>query len=276
MSSFNNHRRNNEDKLSNNGYPDLKPHPEKILIIIKAAPIPSKSYTEVVCTVGVTKSGKLIRLYPVPYRYLYFPQRYKEYQWIEVEIEKHKKDNRIDSYKPNIKTLRVIGNPLPAGRAEQRKKIILPLISSNLEEIKNNFRNKKISLGVFKPKKIKLKIERDDERWSNGHEKMLKQRVLFGEQPKKLEKVPFKFSYEFSCNNKDCKGHIQKVVNWGINELYRNLKEKNPYSIDTILKKITQKWETEMWGENKDSYLIVGTRFPYASFLVLGVFWPPK
>lgn len=276
MSSFNNYGRNNEDKLSNNGYPDLKPHLEKVLIIVKATPVPSKTYKELVCTAGVTKSGKLIRLYPIPYRYMSFPQWYKKYQWIEVEIEKHKKDDRIDSYQPDTEKLRVIGKPLPAGDWEERKEIILPFVSPNLEDIKKNFKNKKISLGIFKPKKIKLKIEKDDERWSDGHERMLRQRVLFGEQPKKLEKIPFKFSYEFTCNNKDCRGHKLKIVDWEINALYRKLKERNPYSIDTILNQIEQKWETEMWGSKKNSYLIVGTYFPYDSFLVLGVFWPPK
>jgi len=238
-------------------------------------PIPSKRYRELVCTVGVTRNGKLIRLYPIPYRYLDFSKWYKKYQWIKVDIEKNKNDNRIDSYRPNIKTISVIGNPLPTGKWKERKRIVLPLVSASLEEIEEKFEKKKVSLGIFKPKNIKLKIEKDNEGWSTGKQRTLRQLVLFGKQPKKLEKLPFKFSYQFICDNKNCKGHKLKIVDWELSELYRKLKDKNPYSIDIILKGIRQKWEEDMWEKKRDSYLIVGTHHPYKSFLALGVFWPP-
>ena len=121
MSSLNYRRRNHRDKSSNSSYPDLTPHTEKILIIVKAMPTPSKKYRELVCTVGVTEKGQLIRLYPIPYRYMDFSKWYKKYQWIEVNIKKQKKDNRVDSYEPDIKTLKVIGEPLQAGNSKERK-----------------------------------------------------------------------------------------------------------------------------------------------------------
>ena len=46
--------------------------------------------------------------------------------------------------------------------------------------------------------------------------------------------------------------------------------------MDEILQKIKDKWLTEMWGSQKDSYFIVGTQFPNPTFIVLGVFWPSK
>ncbi len=204
---------------------------------------------------------------------------YKKYQWIEVDIRKHKreKDNRIDSYEPNVKTLRVVGEPLPAGNWEERKKIIMPLISQSLEELKDNFEKQKISLGILKPRKIKLSIGSEKEDWSKKHQQVLRQGCLFDRQPKKLEKIPFKFSYDFFCNDKRCKkGHSLKIIDWELSELYRGLKEKHPYSPDIVLEKIKQKWETEMLGEKRDPHLIVGTHFPYPTFLVIGVFWPPK
>jgi hypothetical protein len=202
---------------------------------------------------------------------------YKKYQWIDVEIKKQQRDNRIDSYEPIIKTLRVIGKPLPCGKWEERKNIILPLVSRSLEEIENNFKKQKISLGIFKPKKIELSIEKENGNWSIKHQQVLRQVSLFNGQPKKLEKIPFKFSYDFFCNDKSCKkGHSLKIIDWELTELYRGLKEKYPYSLDIVLEKIKQVWETEMWGGKRDSYLIIGTHYPYPSFLALGVFRPPK
>jgi len=41
--------------------------------------------------------------------------------------------------------------------------------------------------------------------------------------------------------------------------------------------KMRQKWVDELWGKAKDSYLFVGNqRVHPRSFLILGVFWPPK
>ena len=41
--------------------------------------------------------------------------------------------------------------------------------------------------------------------------------------------------------------------------------------------KMRQKWVDELWGRGKASYLFVGNqRVHQRSFLILGVFWPPK
>jgi hypothetical protein len=276
MSSLDNNKRDNENKPAGNGYPDLGLHSEEILIIAKTIPLPSKEYQELVCTVGITKGGKLIRLYPIPYRFLEYPRQYKKYQWVSVDIEKNSKDYRIDSYRPLTETIKPIGLPLPAGKWTERKHFVLPLVSPNLETIQDDYDKKSISLAIFKPKTIELKIEKDDDEWSAGKKKVLSQKVLFGPQPKKLDKLPFKFSYNFTCDNEDCKGHSLKIIDWEISELYRNLKDRYQYSMDVILDKMKQKWQDEMWRTDKDSYLIVGTTYPYPSFVVLGVFWPPK
>jgi len=39
-------------------------------------------------------------LYPINYRDRDYGQWYKKYQWIEVDIEKNKKDPRPESYRP--------------------------------------------------------------------------------------------------------------------------------------------------------------------------------
>jgi len=251
-------------------------HSEEILIIAKTIPLPSKTYQELVCTVGITRGGKLVRLYPIPYRFLEYPKQYKKYQWIKVDIEKNGKDYRADSYRPLTETIKPLGLPLPAGKWEERKGVVLPLVSPDLEVIQDDYDKKGISLGIFKPKTIELKIEKDDDEWSAGKKKILSQQVLFGPQPKKLDKLPFKFSYNFTCDNENCKGHTTKIIDWEISELYRNLKNRYQYSMDIILEKMKQKWQDEMWRADKDSYLIVGTTYPYPHFVVLGVFWPPK
>ena len=65
---------------------------EKVLITVKTYPTFSKSYDELVCTAGFKEDGTFIRIYPIPYRKLEYDQRYKKYEWIELELEKNTSD----------------------------------------------------------------------------------------------------------------------------------------------------------------------------------------
>lgn len=206
-----------------------------------------------------------------------FFRKYKKYQWIIVSIEENRDDFRIDSYRPDLNTLELLNKPLPAEDWNERKKIILPTVYKSFEDIKENYIKNKISLGIFKPKEIiDFIIEADDKDWSLRHKKILTQRVLFGNQPKKLEKIPYKFSYSFIDNNPLHNRHKFQIIDWEIYGLYRGIKERYSYSMDVILEKVRKKWFDHMWSKDRDSYLIVGSVYPYPAFVVLGVFWSPK
>jgi len=186
----------------------------------------------------------------------------------------------MDSYRPDTTTIKTLGDFIDTKRNwEVRKKLILPTIHfKSLEEIQDAYKASGISLGIFKPKVIEdLVMEADTADWSPSHTKILNQLVLFGNQPKNLYKVPYKFSYIYRCDDKRCtKFHKQAIFDWEIFMLYQNLKNKYNYSMDVILQKIKDLWLTKMWSNDHDSYLIVGTQFPNPSFIVLGVFRPPK
>lgn len=277
MSQDNNSQRNIEENSKTQNYPPLEPHREKILVVVKTAPNPSGKYRETVCTAGVSEAGKWIRLYPLPYRYINFYSRYSKYQFIEVELKKRaaNKDFRIDSYEPNLNTIKILSKPIPPW--ERRKSYLLPTISKSFEEILDNYKKYRISLGMFKPQKIiEFKIEKSETDWSQKHKKVLAQQVLFGIQTKMLEKIPFKFSYVFRCEDARCPSHKMQIIDWELYELYRNMKQKYSFSNDVVLEKVKNKWFDEMWREDKDSYLIVGSIYPKPSFNVIGVFWPPK
>src|SRR5690349_10297784 len=54
----------------------------RILIWGKTRPELSRNYRETVCTGGVFEdSGRLVRLYPIPLRYLDDEKYFKKYQW---------------------------------------------------------------------------------------------------------------------------------------------------------------------------------------------------
>jgi len=249
---------------------------KKILVTVKAYPNPSKNYLETVCIAGITEEGQWIRLYPIAYRHMPYDRWFKKYQWIEVAVKPYEKDFRIDSYRPDERSIR-LGKWLPPGNWKERKQVVLPTASQSLEEIVKRYQEKRVSLGIFKPKEMyDFKITKDEGDWGPQQKRIMTQLRLFGDQPKPLQKIPWKFTYTFKCNDRSCKGHNLSIRDWEIFMLYKHLLEKDKYAIDEIMTKIRDGWLDKMWGADKDSYLIVGSVFPRPSFVVLGVFWPPK
>jgi hypothetical protein len=143
---------------------------KRVYITVKTYPIISDKYDELVCTAGVLEDGSWIRLYPLPFRKLNNDQKYSKYQWIEADIEKNQRDNRMESYKVvNRDTIQVI--PLPKTNKtpwEERKRIIFKnkKIYTNLAELITLAKEDNISLGVFKPSRIiKITHEKTDREW---------------------------------------------------------------------------------------------------------------
>ena len=64
---------------------------EKILIWAKTYPELSSKYLETVCTAGMLPSGKPLRLYPIPYRYL---AATRKVQPVSVDHRRHSEKTR--------------------------------------------------------------------------------------------------------------------------------------------------------------------------------------
>ncbi len=78
---------------------------KRVLITVKAYPLPSRTYAELVCTAGITKDGEWIRIYPVPFRFLQDKGKYRKYQWVDIDLKKANKDLRPESYSPSDNSL---------------------------------------------------------------------------------------------------------------------------------------------------------------------------
>ncbi len=86
---------------------------KNILITVRTYPVPSRKSIEVSCTAGITDDGNLIRLFPVPYRFLDQDKRFRKYQYVEVDVTKAVSDHRPESYKQNFYKINIVSEPLP-------------------------------------------------------------------------------------------------------------------------------------------------------------------
>jgi hypothetical protein len=214
-------------------------------------------------------------LFPVPYRFLSPDQRFRKYQWIEVEAAKSS-DARPESYEINLDSLKIIGSVLPTDDTwRARKELIFPLQAPSLCDLQRSRKETEATLGFFKPKTItKLSIRADAADWTPEEWQRLMQFDLFRNTPKQpLEKIPFKFVYDFKCFEESCKGHSVSCYDWEMGQAYRKWRDKYQ---DSWQAKFRQRFESDMI-EKLDTHFFVGTvRAHPNNWIIVGLFYPKK
>ena len=254
----------------------------KVLITVKTYPIPSSKYDELVCTAGVTETGEFVRLYPINFRDLPYSQQYKKYQWIEVIAEPHgSRDARKESYRPDSDSIRVLGEPIRSnpGNWRERASYALAKKARSMEDLRDRQQADRISLGVFKPKKVHdLVISPDDANWKPAFTAALQQARLWETRTVSLRepprKVPFKFRYQFECDDPRCNGHQMMIEDWEVGALFWKLVDQGN-SHKEAAAKVKEKFLDELCGADKDTHFFVGTVLAHPkSWVVLGVFYP--
>ncbi len=252
-----------------------KSPPTKVLITVMTYPHPSEKSDEVVCTGGITESGEWVRLYPIDYRYRSPDQQFHKYQWIEVELGARGagNDNRKESRKPNLESIRLLGRPLPTDDGWlARRTIIDRMPHRTVLELRDLFDRDKTSLGIVRPSRVhEVRIEPAERTWKPEWEALYNQMRLFGDPPKPLLKLPYKWSYVFECHD-STKPHNAMIEDWELGALFLNLREKHdePKAAQIVSEKYF-----DMCAPDRDTRFFMGTTFPYNTWVVIGVFWPP-
>ncbi|MGA2616381.1 MAG: hypothetical protein ABSF26_02150 [Thermoguttaceae bacterium] len=255
------------------------PSDTKVLILVMTYPHPSRGYQELVCTAGITESGEWVRLYPVDYRYRPSHQKFKKYQWIDVQLAPrgYGKDNRKESRRPNLDSITLIGERLSTKNDwAERREIIDSLPRYSLNQLKALYDTDRTSLGIVRPKRvIDLEIRPATEPdWKPEWRQLFLQRTLFGGQQKSLRKLPYSFHYIFECEDSE-KPHTAMCEDWELGNLF--LKESERFGSDeAAAQSVRGKFLNEICGSEKDTCFFMGTHFPYNTWLILGLFWPPK
>jgi hypothetical protein len=251
---------------------------KEFLICVKTYPEYSVTYTETVCTAAVLKeTGRLIRLYPIPFRYLLGEHQFKKYQWVQAKIKKNPRDGRPESYRIEKDSIRPLDKVNTKNAWSVRKKLILSPnnLFGSLEDLKESQVAQGTSLGIIKPREIrkfdiqqKTESEIVDEKQKK--ERILSQLSLFGNK-KDLDLVPYRFMIFFNCNDPKCTGHRISILDWEFGALYRRVSR----SVDWK-EKMRQKIEQICSGE-KDVYFFMGNMASRRqTFCILGIFYPPK
>lgn len=249
---------------------------KRVLIVVRTYPVPATKSIEASCTAGITQDGNWIRLFPVPFRLMAEENRFSKWQWIDTDVVKATSDARPESYKLNSETVRGGAKIGTADGWQARRDILKPLLRASMcrirqEQDKNGFP----TLGMFRPLRIKrLVLEADDPNWSPEQLSVLKQDDLFKKAPAQtLEKIPFKFKFEFQCADPACNGHLMSCTDWEMAQAYRRWKREYGDKWEAAFR---QRFEREMI-DKYDTHFMVGTVHQHPkNWIIVGLFYPPK
>ena len=253
-----------------------------ILILVKTYPSISQKYRETVCTAGLLldkefKPSSWIRIYPIRYRNLDNDKRFQKWTIISAKIERNDRDHRDESYRiddGSIEIIRQIDYKYDAW--QERRNFLLPFQARSTSEIRDSGK----SLGLIKPKQVKRSLFQADSRdWSPKQQAVLDQKDLLEPERdfKDLEKIPYKFFYEFI--EEDNTRHKYSIIDWEIYQLYRNCRNRAQSNGEQDTEKIAvQKviQKLDYLAYEKDLYLIIGSIKNHPqNFVVIGRFSPP-
>lgn len=259
----------------------------EFLPLVKAYPALSKTYGEVCCVAGIemTSDGpRWIRLYPVPFRALDDAQQFPKYQRITVGVSVHGGDRRPETRRPDRDSIKPVGKQIPTSDGwARRRRWVEPLMTASMCELRRQQKRDGTSLGVFRPAKIEdLIIEKVNvsaekraiaKAWAAqgslldelGNEERR-------QQLQEIEQIPYRFKYRYRCSDPGCKGHEQTIIDWEIVQFYRQVRKHGDWK-----ERLRAKWLGQLCASDRDTALFVGNQHQHpGSFMVLGVWWPPK
>lgn len=252
---------------------------KQILITVKADPNPSKEYGETVCCAGIDLSNnQLIRLYPIPFRYLDDKRKFRKYSIIEANCFRSDDDKRPESFMVNCDSIKIVEFLDTAKNGwNKRVDIFLRAPIKSMCQVFEDAENNNLSLGIIKPYNVTFGYTK---KWlpdPQKREAYYSQYNLLQRHINAIEAVPFHFYYSFKCPDiNQCPGHDLPIVDWEINQAYRNWRKKCSNE-KILLENITKRWLEISNPAKKDVYFYVGNRkLNKRTFMVLGVFWPPR
>ncbi len=249
----------------------------RLVVTVKAYPTASVKYGEAVCVAGIrtdTDRPQWVRLYPVDFRDLPFDRQFKKWSEIEVAVSPSS-DTRPESVRPDTTTIRILRELSTANAWAERWPIVEPLLVESMCAAREAQRDDGTSLAAFRPQQVDdVVVEAEPDDWTPQQLASLNQLSLFAQDRRTLEKVPWRWKYTYSCGG-SCNGHEQTIIDWEIAQAWRSWKRQ--YGSEEAANRVREKWLNELAGPAKDTVFFVGNqRLHHESFLVLGVFWPPR
>ncbi|WP_433675956.1 hypothetical protein [Microbacterium gorillae] len=260
----------------------------RVLITVKAAPEPSSTYGDTVCVAGIRTDGahpEWIRLYPFPFRWMPERVRFKKYDVIEVDVHRGTRDDRRESYRPDIQSIEIVDH---LDHWRHRHEIVGKVAPTSTCELHRAAlaNSQAPSLGVVPVASVeKLEIV-PFVGWTEAQLKRIADAEnlapldLFGDgmdTPPELQAPRFTARYRYHCFADGCPSHTGQLLDWELGELQR--RHLLNLSDDEAKGEIEKKFLTQKFASHRETSFFVGNfgdKVKRGSFSILGIYAPTQ
>ena len=248
--------------------PEIEWQEKTALIIGRASPEPSKKHIETVCTGGITESGEVLRLYPIPLRYLEKERKYKLWTWARFEVQRNPSDKRKESYRVREGSIQVLAE---VKSWSERFPFLEKATVRDREILDELYHKDWTSIGVVEIELLDFYMRPQRKNWERD-KPYIKQFHLYTEV-KPLEQLPIQMRLKFKCrNNPDCKTHECSLIGWQYMEAFRKFRDKygsGEKAFDAINRKIRL-----LFGDDrKRAFALMGTHRWHGSWMVAELYF---
>jgi hypothetical protein len=255
---------------------------DRILILVKATPQPSRQYGDTVCVAGVdmkvADAPRWLRLFPVPFRYMEGQRQFRKYDVVSVRTRDAGGDKRPESRKIDASTIKIAQHVNEwSRRAAWVEPLAGPSMCQMLAATRTDINAK--SLGAIRPTEaVRLDFTRHPG-WSAEElarfAEYRRQGDLFNETPPRLLDPPLWIVHlNYRCEAPQCDGHRQRIIDWELSALqarYRNRSE------DELKAAVTRNFFEIPFASSRAPLIFVGNQEDVrrrTSFTVLGLYYP--
>ncbi len=258
-----------------------RPDELEVLVTVKAAPNPSAKSGETVCVAGLglthgRTQARWIRLYPINFRFLEQDQQFKKYDILRVQATPASGDTRVESWRPDMSTMKVIDHLDPWKR---RRALLDPTASDTMCSLNRENQAEAVaaSLGLVPVRElIDLRVT-EHPGWSPDEQAKIDAYVnqldLFDSADKSTLEAPrFEGRYRWKCFEPLCRGHEQSIIDWEFVALQRRLNGAPDPEVRAALQ---AKFVDMMFRTPRRPAFFVGNQAKrHHVFHVLGIYYP--
>jgi hypothetical protein len=240
-----------------------------VMITVKASPEIGRTHGETVCLAGIRldrDTPQWIRLFPVPWQW-FWGGEHPKYQVIAVDVAKHGKDRRPESFRPLLDTATVVRD---RSTNPQRAQVLNRLPQHSMCDLVAAKGWSRPSLGLVVPREI-TGFDHEDHAGDASHVAKMNraaQGSLLAQGAPALEFSPYAFKLSYLCHAPSCKGHRQSIVDWEISEAWRRWRKDYP---NDYLDRIREKWLGLLSSERNPALFVGNQHQAPQGFLVLGI-----
>lgn len=262
---------------------------ERMLILAKTYPTPSKGSVETTCVAAVSENGELRRIFPLPFRLLPDNQQFTKWQWVAANFRQPAGDRRPESRRIDVDSL-MLGERVVNGRNPdwvERMRWIVPHILPSFAALEERRSSTGETLGFLRPSRIlglditmlppakrdwdeeeRAKLTSDFEQgdlFTSTSESGERRRAM-------LEKLPFAVHYRYEIDTPDGPEQNRHLVtDWEVGMLYRNCLHRHGAGWEKPFRD-----HLETWMAGRDLVFMMGTvhRWPNR-WLIISLIYPP-